>query len=87
MEQISLFDRREETVPLAGRLRLLFALDRGLFISLSLADLLDHAGPGALLFEAAKRTVQGLIFLEPNLSHLFPSHPPSGMGRFVANTT
>jgi hypothetical protein len=64
-----------------GSLRLLFALNRRLFVGLSFAHLGNDSRFGALLFKAAKRTVKRFILFNTNFRHDYlPSPPPYDRG-------
>ena len=67
-------------LALTGCLRLLLASDRGLLISLSLANLCNNTSSSTLLLKSSESTFQRFVVFDSNFSHLFPSHPPLGRG-------
>ncbi len=67
-------------LALTGCLRLLLASDRGLLISLSLANLCNNTSSSTLLLKSSESAFQRFVVFDSNFSHLFPSHPPHGRG-------
>ena len=63
----------ELTLLCASSLRLLAALDARAFIMLTLAELGKHTSLGTGTLESSQSAVQGLIFLDMDFRHRFPS--------------
>ena len=58
-------------LALTGCLRLLLASDGGLLISLSLANLCDHASSRTLLLKSSESAFERFVVFDSNFSHLF----------------
>ena len=64
-------------LALSCRLGLFLALDAGLFVMLSFAQLRLHAAFQIAPFKSAKRAVYGFVFLDLYFCHLYVSLPPT----------
>lgn len=64
-----IFQKALFILALSCSFRLLFTLYAGLFIVFSLAELCEHTGTSALLFEATKSIIKRFAFSELDFSH------------------
>ena len=72
--QVVLFSwKRKSILALPCCLSFLLALDTGLLVMLTLANLGQYAGPGTLALKTLESALKGFVFPNADFRHCFPS--------------